>query len=467
MILQNARTSTGLRDIGIVDGMISPNLVGETVDLDGRWVTPGLWDNHVHFSQWSLVSQRLDVSAAVSASHAARLVAVGLEGAGHPIPFVGYGFRDGLWPDAPNLADLDAASGDIPVVLVSADVHAVWLNSAALALFGQSGHESGLIREDAAFEIQRRVDSLPPEEIDLWAARAAQTAASRGVVGIVDLEMAWNLDTWQRRGHAGLRVEFGIYREHLDRAIALGLKTGDRISDRLTVGRFKILTDGSLNTRTAFCYDEYPGLEGQAGSRGMLTVSPDELRPLMARASAAGIEPTVHAIGDQANSLALDAFESVGCGGRIEHAQLVSATDLHRFRQLGVTASVQPEHAMDDRDVADHYWAGRTSRAFVLRSLLEAGAVLALGSDAPVAPLDPWITAAAAVTRSRDGREPWHPEQTITAQQAIDASTRTTLQTGQAADLVVTDRDPADPTALRSMPVSATLLAGQFTHRVI
>jgi len=467
VILLNARIGTELRNIGISNGVISADQVGETIDLDGRWVLPGLWDNHVHFSQWALTSRRLDVSGARSASHAARLVAHGLETAGHPVPFVGRGFRDGLWPDTPNLADLDAASGIVPVVLVSADVHSVWLNSAALALFGHPDHSTGLIREDAAFEIQQRIDILPAEAIDRLAALAARSAAARGVVGIVDLEMVWNLETWQRRDFDNLRVEFGIYREHLDRAIALGLRTGDRLTDRLTVGRLKILTDGSLNTRTAYCYDEYPGREGQHGSRGILTVSGHDLLRVMELAVAAGIEPTVHAIGDRANSLALDAFEQIGCHGRIEHAQLVRASDVGRFGRLGVTASVQPEHAMDDRDVADHYWAGRTARAFALRSLLEAGAELALGSDAPVAPLDPWVTAAAAVTRSRDGRDAWHPEQCISAEQAIAASTRNTVEPGQPADLVIVDCDPADRTALRTMPVAATLLGGTFTHSTL
>ncbi len=483
MILRNARVSGGsgdtLLDIGIENGVISASAGGEELDLEGRWVSPGLWDNHVHFSQWSLVSQRLDVSGATSAAHAARLVSAGLklvsaglksEGfgtGGHPEPFVGYGFRDGLWPDAPNLADLDSVSVAVPIVLVSADVHAVWLNSTALALYGHSGHPTGLIREDEAFDVQRRIDSLSADETDRWAARAAEAAAARGVVGIVDLEMAWNLEVWQRRASTSLRVEFGIYREHLDLAIELGLRTGDRVDDLLTVGRFKILIDGSLNTRTAYCYDEYPGLEGQPNSRGLLTVTPDELRSLLQKSWAGGIEPTVHAIGDHANTLALDAFESVGCRGRIEHAQLVSSADRKRFGRLGVTASVQPEHAMDDRDVADRYWNGRTDRAFVLRSLLDAGAELALGSDAPVAPLDPWVTAAAAVTRSRDGREAWHAEQSISARQALAASARTTLELGQPADLVVTDQDPSDAEALRTMPVAATLLGGRFTHRSI
>ncbi len=132
-------------------------------------------------------------------------------------------------------------------------------------------------------------------------------------------------------------------------------------------------------------------------------------------------------------------------------------------------ASVQPEHANDDRDIADHHWAGRTGRAFALRSLLDAGAEIVLGSDAPVAPLDPWVTLAAAVTRSNGEREPWHPEQSITVDEAIAASTRTTLEVGQRADLVVTDLDPAQATAteLRMMPVSGTLLGGRWTHRTL
>jgi predicted amidohydrolase YtcJ len=458
LILRNARVRDRLVDLFIDDRFIVDAPSGDSLDLDGRWVVPGLWDNHVHFSQWAMVSQRLDLSGATSAKHAARLVRDGLV-AGHPVPFVGYGFRDGLWPDAPNLSDLDAASGAVPVVLVSADVHSVWLNSAALALFGHAGHPTGLLQEDPAFEVERRIETLSEAEVDVLAAKAARAAAARGVVGIVDLEMAWNLGAWQRRAIDTLRVEVGVYREHLRRAIDLGLRTGDRVDELLTMGRFKIITDGSLNTRTAYCYDEYPG-----GGHGLLTVEPDELRALTATAWAAGIEPSVHTIGDHATTLALDAFEAIGCRGRIEHAQLVAEADLPRFAELGVTASVQPEHAMDDRDVADHFWAGRAGRSFVLRSLLDAGAELALGSDAPVAPLDPWITVAAAVTRSRDGREPWHPEQGITPAEALAASTRTTLAVGQPADLVIVEADPTDPDSLREMPVAATMLGGRFTY---
>ena len=189
----------------------------------------------------------------------------------------------------------------------------------------------------------------------------------------------------------------------------------------------------------------------------------------MRRAAANGLLPAVHAIGDHANSLALDAFEAVGCRGSIEHAQLLVTTDYARFGELGVIASVQPEHAMDDRDVAEKFWAGRNDRAFALRSLLAAGATLALGSDAPVAPLDPWITMAAAVGRTRDDREPWHAEQSISIGEALAASARTRIVVGQPADIAVLAIDPFRATLdeLRRMPVSATLLAGRFTHRTL
>lgn len=479
LLLREARLGEEIVDVLIEDDVISSvsksygSIASEEVALDGRWLVPGLWDNHVHFNQWSMMRQRLNLSDATSAREAAAMVGSALaSNGGRVLPFVGFGFRDGLWPDAPNLQDLDAASYGHPVVLVSGDLHSVWLNSAALDSYGHTGHLSGLLREEQAFDITGRINTVAPDVLDSWAETAARQAARRGVVGIVDLEMDWNLQSWMRRMAAGsrsLRVEFGVYTQHLDRAIQIGLRTGQRINELLTVGPYKVITDGSLNTRTAFCYDEYPGLRGDPHPHGLLTVPPAQLLPLMRRAVAAGLDPAVHAIGDQASTLALDAFEALGSGGRLEHAQLLADEDVPRFARLGVTASVQPEHAMDDRDMADTFWAGRTGRSFALRSLLEAGAQLALGSDAPVAPLDPWVTVAAAVGRSRDGREPWHPEQSITSEAALGASTRTTISVGQPADLAILDENPHTAThgTLRTMPVAATLLAGNFTHRQV
>ena len=455
---------------------ITPGRGAEVVELDGRWLAPGLWDSHVHMDQWALARRRLDLSGAASAAQAASLVGERLRvdppAAGETL--VGYGFQDALWPDAPTRGVLDPVSGDVPVVLVSNDLHAAWLDSAALARYGHAGHETGLLREQAAFDASVRVSAVDDDLLDGWVADAAAAAASRGVVGVVDLEMSYSLDRWVRRVEGGarsLRIAAGVYPADLHRVVDRGLRTGDPIEGTdglVTMGPFKIITDGSLNTRTAWCHDPYPAVGGEPAHRGVAAYTTRELVDWLRRASSAGLVPAVHAIGDAANAMALDAFEEVGCGGGIEHAQLVDAADVERFSRLGVVASMQPEHAMDDRDVADLLWAGRTDRAFALETLLAAGVALRLGSDAPVAPLDPWVTMAAAVSRSRDGRDPWHPEQRIVASAALAASTggRSAVTTGSVADLVVVEADPlsVDDETMRSMPVSATLLGGRLTH---
>jgi predicted amidohydrolase YtcJ len=267
-------------------------------------------------------------------------------------------------------------------------------------------------------------------------------------------------------------VEASVWPHHLDDAIGRRLRTGDVVEPRglVTMGRLKVVVDGSLNTRTAFCWDPYPGVEPHAlHPCGVSSVSPAELRELLVRATAHGIGGAVHAIGDRANTEVIDTFEELGIPGVIEHAQLVRTEDFARFAPLGLVASVQPEHAMDDRDVADHFWAGRTDRAFAYADLAAAGATLALGSDAPVAPLDPWLAIAAAVDRSRDGRPPWHPEQAVPVPVALASSVRAGLpiSDGDPADLVVVDRDPLTASAaeLRTMPVAGTLLGGRWTWR--
>lgn len=471
----------GTVDILIVDGRIADVAPAgrlratETVAVDGRWIVPGLWDNHVHFTQWAQTSRRLDVSGATSAAEAAELVRVRAQESRGSEPIVGFGFHDALWPDSPSRELLDAAGGDRAVVLVAGDLHCSWLNTAAALRFAPSTANDPaacVLREEASFAVTTQLGTASVDELDRWAADAARTAAARGVVGVVDFEYAWNLDAWQRRISAGaetLRVEFGIYGEHLERAIGDGLRTGigiDGTRGLLTTGPYKAITDGSLNTRTAFCFDPYPNGAPDGSPSGVHNISQHELVANMRLASDHGIASAVHAIGDRANRLALDAFEAVGCSGRIEHAQLICADDVRRFARLGITASVQPEHAMDDRDVADALWDGRTQRAFPLAALHRAGVTLAFGSDAPVVPLDPWVAIAAAVSRSRDGRQPWHPEQSISRVTAFDASSRSHVAVGEPADLVVVERDPlaCTLTELRQMPVAATIVAGRFSH---
>lgn len=445
----------------------------EEIDAAGRFLLPGLWDEHVHVTTWALTAKRVDLSAAGSARETLEIVAAFHTDTASPDDtLVGVGFRDAVWSDEPSLQAIDEAMADRPVALVSHDLHSVWLNSLAASQLGVSVGADGLLREDEAFIVTQQLAQLPDALIDAWVSEAADAAAARGVVGVVDLEMAWNRDVWLRRfggGFRSLRVDVGVYAEHLDLAITEGLSTGAALSelsaDLLTVGPLKVLIDGSLNTRTAYCVDAYPH-----GGNGMLTVTEDELVALLTRAKVAGFTPAVHAIGDAANRVALDAYERVGVSGRVEHAQFLRPEEVARFGALGVTASVQPEHALDDRDAAELNWPGQTGRAFPLRSLLGSGARLAFGSDAPVAPLDPWVTMSAATARARDdGREPWHPEQSVSRRDALAASARgrTEVAVGDVADLVLVDADPltAPDDEFRRMPVAATLLGGRFTFR--
>jgi len=467
----------GVHDLSVEDGVITaitPHLTGRGTDLEGRYVFPGFWDHHVHFAQWVRTRTRLDLSGTRSAAEAVALVSRTLQERPGQEPLAGYGFRDGLWPDEPTLAALDAVSGERPVVLVSGDLHCGWLNSAAMRSMDVEPRPSGLLRETEWIGSLDRIDRRStPAAADYRDATAA--AASRGLVGIVEFENTDNLTDWPARVAQGvdhLRVEAAVWPHRLEAAIAEGLRTDERLANDptglVTMGRLKIVVDGSLNTRTAWCHDPYPGSDPTLPDAcGVQSVPVEELRDLLTRAHAAGIAPAVHAIGDRANAQVLDAFAELGIPGTIEHAQLVSAEDFSRFGDLGLTASIQPEHAMDDRDVADRHWAGRTGRAFAYASLHAAGAVLRMGSDAPVAPLDPWQAISAASTRRRDDREPWHPEQVLSRELALTSSTRgkDRLRENDVADLIVLDDDPftVPDDALRDQPVVATMVGGRWT----
>lgn len=470
-------------DIVIRDGVIAEigaagtvTAEGEAVDVSGHWVGPGMWDSHVHFTQHVIRRSRVDLTATTSAADVLATARRALD-AGHPLlngMLMGYGFRDGLWDEPASLAAIEAAIPEVPVILVSGDLHCGWMNRAAAARLGVDIDETGLLREGPWIEVHHSLDQTDALPLSGYR-EAADAAASRGVVGVVEFESADNIAEWGARVEGGvtsLRVEAAVWPDRLEEVIASGRRTGDAIDPQGLVrfGRLKVVVDGSLNTRTAWCWDPYPGMDpAHPLACGMESVPVAELRRLLERARDAGIEAAVHAIGDRANSEVLDTFGDLGMHGVIEHAQLVREDDFARFAELGLIASVQPEHAMDDRDVADHHWAGRTDRAFAFGSLHRAGAELRLGSDAPVAPLDPWISISAATARSRGDRDAWHPEQQVPLDVALAASARSTLAVGQPADLVITGRDPyaCDRDELRDMPVAATLLGGRFTWRTI
>jgi predicted amidohydrolase YtcJ len=493
LLLRRARLGTAVRDVLVGGGRMlaiaddlsaAAGLPGlpddlEVVDLDGAALLPGLTDAHVHLDQWAAARRRIDVSPAGSATEAAALVADAVRTAppGPGVVVMGHGFRDALWSQPPAAALLDDVLPGVPVVVASADLHTAWCSTAAVHRYGLNT-PTGVVREQEA-------DAVDPAVLDGWVLEATAAAAARGVTAVVDFEYGDLVTTWARRaalrpGGPPLRVRTAVWVDRLEETIAAGLRSGDPLpgvgdpvaADRLRMGPLKVFVDGSLGTRTAYCSHAYPGVTGE-GTHGILRTPLPELERLLRRACSAGLDVAVHAIGDRATAIALDAFAAAGCTGRIEHAQQVHAEDLWRFAELGVVASVQPRHALDDRDAADQHWAGATGRAFPYRGLVDAGAEVVLGSDAPVAPLDPWDGIASAVHRSLDGRAAWHPEQQLDLDVALAAASggRRCVRVGDVADLMVVPEPPAAVLAregvggLRAVQVLGTLVGGCWTHR--
>jgi predicted amidohydrolase YtcJ len=188
---------------------------------------------------------------------------------------------------------------------------------------------------------------------------------------------------------------------------------------------------------------------------------------MLADGRRAGLSVATHAIGDRALDAAVQAYAVTGARGSIEHAQVTTSQAIAEMSRLGLTASVQPAHLLDDYQTTDRVWAGKADRCFALRSLLDHGVKLALGSDAPVAPLDPWLAIAAAVHRQLPGAEPWHPEQAITAAEAIAASVDgRRIAVSQPGDVALVDFDPlaSEAARLRAMRAALTCVAGQVVH---
>jgi len=278
------------------------------------------------------------------------------------------------------------------------------------------------------------MSAIDDEIMDAYIVDALKIAKSMGVVGITSFEME-SLTDWDRRldnGFDVLKVRASLYADQIHEAYDRGLRTGDPIGDRVEMGYLKVITDGSINTRTAYMHAPYEGDD----SVGVLNTSESELERLVREAHEHGVTAALHAIGDKANTVVIDTFEKVGVSGRIEHAQMVLPEDVQRMARLGLTASVQPAHAVDDRDVAEKLWGNRVDYAYPMKSFLDAGVNLILGSDAPVAPLDPWHTIEMATARTADSRPAWHPDEALTRAQAVKASTRSTIEVGQPADLI-------------------------------
>src|SRR5215218_2509631 len=460
------------------------------VDLEGHCVLPGFNDAHVHFPTWSMAQRQVRLEGAGSLDEALARVADALPSVPAGGWLRGLGWRDSAWTVPPSRAALDEIAPSTPVVLTSRDYHTLWVNSAGLARAGgdleadggvvkrdERGEPTGLLRENAAWRF-RDLHAMPtPRELLEASREGLRIAASRGVTAIHDKD-GWMgaLEIFQRlreRDELSLRVWQSIPATRLPQLREVGLRSrfGDAL---LRAGYLKVFMDGTLGSATARLLD---------GS-GVEITSSEELAELVRQAAAAGWPVGVHAIGDAANRAALDALEAtadawrpLGLRQRIEHAQLLDAAELPRFAAIGVSASVQFSHAPSDRDLADRVWEGHPG-AYAYRSLHEAGARLANGSDAPVEELDPLRGIAAGVLRTLDERPAWRPEQSLTVEAALratclepawlahDEHRRGTLAPGMLADLVVLDGDPVTSPAddLPHLTVAATLMGGRTTH---
>jgi predicted amidohydrolase YtcJ len=455
----------------------------DTVDLGGRCVLPGFTDAHVHFPTWAL--SRSDVRLHDCGSLAEALDRVrDAPRAGNWLR--GQGWRDADWPDGPPTRQaLDEIVSDRPAMLISKDYHALWLNSTALAQAGGDleveggvvvrdggGEPTGVLYEEAAWRFKQRFVQVPTEEYVEAMREGVKAAAGRGVTALHDKD-GWlgAIGLWQRleqQGALPLRVWQSTPAECISDLREIGLRSGAG-SPLLRLGYLKTFMDGTLGSQTAWMSD---------GSGVVITTS-EELEQIVREGAEVGWPVGVHAIGDAANHAALDAFERsrevwepLGLRQRIEHAQCLAPEDVVRFAELGVAVSVQFTHAPSDEELAKRFWADRLDGTYSFRSLLDSGARLANGSDAPVEELEPWAGVVAAVL------DHWRDDQRLTLEQALhavcvapawlshDERIRGTLLPGRFADLVVLDRDPfaCEPEELREVQVVATMLGGRWTH---
>ena len=466
------------------------------IDARGGTVTPGICDAHLHLVAWarSLHEVRLD------GLRSRREVIDALMARAHEtpedLPLIGRGWAAAGWEAPPEREALDAVLRGRVVLLHSRDYHALWVNSAAMASAGihrgtadppdcvierrPSGEPTGVFREHAS----RFFDGLmpvPTAETDLPLVQdAVQRLLSQGMTSVHDFEGDAEAEVLKAMSSCGgprLRVLMHRPRAALERLLAAPSPPGD---DWFAWGALKLFADGTLGSRTASMLDPYDGTE----ERGMTLIPPDELKGLVGRSVRGGLSVAIHAIGDHAVRVALDAFESCGPAlgrlrlpPRIEHAQLVDDQDLRRFAELGVAASMQPQHCVTDRPLVERLWRQRATRSYPWRTLLDAGAPLAFGSDAPVEPPSPSLGLHAAVTREATDRpgDAFVPAQRIALDEALTAYTETparlsarwprcgNLSVSSLADLVVWDTDlhRLPPARLHEAAPVFTILSGQ------
>ncbi len=516
-ILQNARIYTQDPEQPIVEAIA---VVGERVgavgraeevrawqsprtrilDLGGATVLPGLIDAHLHLEGYARRRMGVDVDTPTleeALARVARRVAHTPPGAW----IVGRGWLQERWGRFPVAADLDAVAPGHPVALWARSGHALWVNREAMRRAGitaetpdppggriardAQGEPIGLFFERAMDLIARAIPEPSVEELAEALYEALHELAAMGLTAVHNFDGPHAFAALQilhERGDLPLRVVQHLPLAMLEPALALGLRTGFG-DEWLRIGSVKIFADGALGTRTAWMLAPY---EGEPENLGIAFTPPEAIREAAQRATSAGLWLAIHAIGDRANREVLDLYAALrelearsgippeARRHRIEHAQLVHPDDLPRFGQLGIVASMQPLHAVSDRPMAERYWGKRCATAYAWRSLKEAGARLAFGSDAPVESPNPFWGLHAAVVR-----EGWPPEQVLSLAEALEAYTigpawaaglerwQGRLRPGMWADLIVLREDPFRIPAerLRELELMGTMVGGRWVYQ--
>lgn len=476
------------------------------VDLGGAWVSPGFIDNHTHFLRAGLALRALNLESVTSRDAFVRNVADAARALPPGTWLHGANWDENRWNgELPTRHWIDAVTPQTPVALVRQDLHVVLLNSVALRLAGidrntpdpeggqivrdASGEPNGLLKEKAGTLYRSAVPPDTDAQIDAAILVGIEHAVAHGVTQVHIPELDWTthaaLRRLRARGEPAMRFYSFVPIEDWQRLDAL-VKAEGRGDDWVRWGGVKGLIDGSLGSRTALLHEPYAD---DPQNQGLRRSSRDGMLQKVTAADAAGLQVTVHAIGDAANAEILDIYAKVAAANgrrdrrfRVEHAQHLQREDIRRFAELNVIASMQPYHAVDDsRWARKALGPRRLHGSWALRDLLDAGVRVTLGSDWPVAPLDPLSGLEAAVLRRTiDGSHPagWVPEQRITVIEALCAYTAANayagfqedrlgvIAEGYLADVVVLDTDltRCAPQEISRARVLRTLVGGRDVY---